>query len=260
MDAEQGVDGLVPEVFLFVDRRCAPDWGIGKRTIDFHDLTFIYGGRAQYRINGETFILEEGDILYAPAGSVREACTFQESPMHSYAFNFFWHGDGNGTPLPLPTVTRNAAGQELLDLIHEFAAAWIGKQPFYGMKTRAVFQLILHRLLSDVHLRDRPAPDPRVDKVTAYMIRHYARNISVQELAELVGLSPVYLGKLFKQNTGITCRQFLNRVRINNAELILSAGALNVTEVAEHCGYRDVFYFSSVFKSMKGYPPSAVFR
>lgn len=85
-------ENLVPNVFLFVDRRSFPDWEITRSKIDFHDLTFIVEGKSNYFINGEKFTVEAGDMLYAPSGSIREAQTFKEAPMRSFAFNFFWEG------------------------------------------------------------------------------------------------------------------------------------------------------------------------
>ncbi|OKP79551.1 AraC family transcriptional regulator [Paenibacillus helianthi] len=253
-------ENLVPKVFLFVDRRCFPDWEIGRSLIDFHDLTFILEGQADYYINGEKFTVKAGDMLYAPPGSIREARTCKESPMHSYAFNFFWEGPDNPIRLPFETVTRNWRTKEILEDIREFSHVWMGKQPLYRMKSRAIFQLIVYRLLSIAHHHQTPILDPRVHKVMAYIMDHYAEDVTIADLAQGVGLNPVYLGKLFKQNTGLTCKEFMNKVRVNNAEMILSAGGFNVSEVAEHCGYHDVAYFSNVFKNIKGYPPSSALK
>ncbi|MEK3683751.1 helix-turn-helix domain-containing protein [Paenibacillus sp. FSL R10-2736] len=251
---------LVPDVFLFVDRRSFADWEIISSTIDFHDLSFIVEGKADYFINGEKFTVEAGDMLYVPSGSVREAHTFAEAPMHSFAFNFFWTGADNHVHLPFEAVTKHRMTKEILDDIREFSHNWMGGQPFYRMKARAIFQLIVYRLLNIAHHQETPLLDPRIHKVMAYIMDHYAEEVTITALAEWIGLNPVYLGKLFKQNTGSTCKEFLNRVRVNNAEMILSAGGFNVSEVAEHCGYHDVAYFSNVFKSMKGYPPSAALK
>lgn len=251
---------LVPNVFLFVDRRSFADWEIISSTIDFHDLSFIVEGKADYFINGEKFSVQAGDMLYVPSGSVREAHTFAEAPMHSFAFNFFWEGEDNSVDLPFETVTKNRMTKEILDDIREFSHIWMGGQPFYRMKARAIFQLIVYRLLNIAYHQETPLLDPRIHKVMAYIMDHYAEEVTIKALAEWIGLNPVYLGKLFKQNTGSTCKEFLNRVRVNNAEMILSAGGFNVSEVAEHCGYHDVAYFSNVFKSMKGYPPSAALK
>lgn len=249
-------ENLVPNVFLFVDRKSFPDWEIGRSTIDFHDLTFIVEGKSIYYINGEKFTVEAGDMLYAPSGSIREARTLKEEPMHSFAFNFFWEGEDNHVQLPFETVTRNWRTKEILEDIKEFSHVWMGKQPFYKMKARALFQLIVYRLLSIAHHQETPLIDPRIHKAMTYIMDHYSTEITIKELADLVGLNPIYLGKLFKQNTGFTYKEFMNKVRVNNAEMILSAGGFNVSEVAEHCGYHDVAYFSNVFKNIKGYPPS----
>jgi AraC-like DNA-binding protein len=253
-------ESLVPNVFLFVDRRSFPDWEIVSSTIDFHDLSFIVEGKADYYINGERFTVEAGDMLYVPSGSIREAHTCKEAPMHSYAFNFFWEGADNSVRLPFETVSKNRMTKEILDDIREFSHIWMGSQPFYKMKARAIFQLIVYRLLSIAHHQETPLIDPRIHKVMTFIMDHYTEDVTLKELADWIGLNPVYLGKLFKQNTGSTCKEFLNRIRVNNAEMILSAGGFNVSEVAEHCGYHDVAYFSNVFKRLKGYPPSAALK
>jgi len=233
-------ENLIPNVFLFVDRRSFPDWEIGRSTIDFHDLTFIVEGKSNYYINGEKFTVEAGDMLYAPSGSVREAQTFKEDPMRSFAFNFFWEGEDNHVQLPFETVTRNWRTKEILEDIKEFSHVWMGKQPFYKMKARAIFQLIVYRLLSIAYHQETPLVDPRIHKVMFYIMDHYSEELTIRQLADFVGLNPVYLGKLFKQNTGSTYKEFINKVRVNNAEMILSAGGFNVSEVAQHCGYHDV--------------------
>ncbi|MEV5030205.1 helix-turn-helix transcriptional regulator [Paenibacillus sp. LPE1-1-1.1] len=248
---------LVPNIFLFVDRRCYPDWTIQKTRIGFHDLTFVVEGKASYYINGEKFTAEEGDLIYVPGGSVREAHTFKETPMHSYPFNFFWAEPHNHIRLPFGVVTKNVITKEILGYIREFNQVWMSKQPFYMIQARALFELILYRLLSNYNRRSATQIDPRIKKLIAFITDHYSENITIGELAERVNLHPVYLGKLFKQNTGSTYKEYVNRIRINNAEMMLSAGDFTVTEAAERCGFYDISYFSNAFKEMKGYSPSA---
>lgn len=252
---------LVPKVVIFVDRRSFPDWVITKSTIDFHDLTFVVGGKADYYINDEKFTVEAGDIIYIPEGSVREAHTFEEFPIHAYAFNFFWQDTYNHVRLPLQTVTKNLITSPMIGSIKEFNQVWMGKQPGYGIQARGLFLLILHRLmtLSSQQLTGAYS-DPRITKVKEYIVEHYSEEIDFAEIAKLVKLHPVYLGKLFKQNTSSTYKEFLNQIRINNAEMMLSTGGFTVSEVAERCGYKDISYFSNVFKNIKGFPPSMAIR
>lgn len=249
---------LVPNIFLFVDRKCYPGWTIQRSTIGFHDLTFVVEGKASYYINGKKFNVEAGDLIYVPGGSVREAHTFKDCPMRAYPFNFFWAEPHNHNRLPFEVVTKKMITKEILGYIREFNQVWMSKQPFYHIQARALFELILHRLLSNFTRQSTTQTDPRIKKLTAYLAENYAEPLKISDLAERVNLNPVYLGKLFKENTGSTFREYLNHIRINNAEMMLAAGDFTVTETAERCGFQDISYFSNMFKEMRGYSPSIV--
>lgn len=248
---------LVPNIFLFLDRRCFPDWTIQRRKIDFHDLTFVTGGEAVYIINDKPYHVEAGDLIYVPEGSIREAYTFSHNPMHAYPFNFHWAEPHNHIHLPFDIVTKHMITKEILDYIREFKQVWMNRQPFFMIQARALFELILHRLLTNHQRSSSALLDIRIKKIMSYITDHYSQDISVRSLAEEVKLNPVYLGKLFKQNTGSTIKEYINRIRINNAEMMLSSGDFTVSETAERCGFHDISYFSNLFKSIKGYPPSA---
>lgn len=256
MDFEQ-FESIVPEVFLFVDRRCFPEWEIIRQEIDFHDLTFIVEGKANYFVNGEKITAEAGDMLYIPQGSIREAHTFKDDPMHSYAFNFTLLQPSGKIQFPFETVTKNRISSEILNYILEFNRVWSGMQPGYRMFARGIFHLILHQLLAiSFHHSPKSHSDIRMDKVKEFIIDHYSNELDLATVAKVVNLHPVYLGKLFKTSTSFSVKHFINIIRVNNAEMMLSGGGFSVSEVAERCGYKDISYFSNVFRSIKGYPPS----
>ncbi|WP_274652131.1 AraC family transcriptional regulator [Paenibacillus humicola] len=258
MDLEE-LQHLVPGIVFFVDRRCFPGWEITKQKIGFHDLTFVVEGKSNYYINEVQYTVEAGDVIYVPMNSIREAHTFKNNPMHSYAFNFNWLPSGSPKALPLRTVTKNAITGEILGYIKQFTHVWMSRQPGYIMQARALFMLIVHRLVmvSTINASGIKA-DPRVKKMMDYVIEHYHEELDISEAARIVNLHPVYFGKLFKKDTGHAFKQYLNMIRINQAEMLLSTGGFSVTEVAERCGYHDISYFSNVFKSIKGYSPSLV--
>ncbi|WP_270170884.1 AraC family transcriptional regulator [Paenibacillus sp. SYP-B4298] len=248
---------LVPNVFLFTERNCFPDWVITKNQNSFHDLTFVIAGKANYFVNEVKYTVEAGDLIYIPSGSTREAHTFKDNPMKSYPFNFYWNEPHNSIHLPFGMVTKNLITKEILDHIREFKHVWMNQQPFYMIQARALLQSIIYRLLTNYYRQSAAPVDPRIKKVMNYIADHYADSITIGKLAARVGLHPVYLGKLFKQHTGSSCKEYINRIRINNAEMMLSSGDFTVTETAERCGFQDISYFSNLFKAMKGYPPSA---
>jgi YesN/AraC family two-component response regulator len=117
--------------------------------------------------------------------------------------------------------------------------------------------LILHRL-SEIILFDTDASpwDYRINKIIRYISIHYAEKITVKHLADQAHLDAEYFGRLFKRETGMTVHQYLTQIRVRNAENMLRSKIYKVHEVAEHCGFSDVFHFYKAFKALRGFPPS----
>lgn len=258
MNMEQ-LETKVPDLVYFVDRQCFPEWKIKKDTITFHDLTFVVEGKSNYYVNGVKYTVEAGDVIYIPWGSKREAHTDKDFPMHSYAFNFCWLQTSTQDALPLETVNKNVINSEILNYINQFKHVWMSRQPGHIMQSRALFMLIIHQVITFYYRKDDPLQaDKRINKVLEYVVDHYSEELNLSGMAQIVNLHPVYLGKIIKKNTGYSFKEYLNQVRINHAEMLLSTGGFSVTEVAERCGFHDVAYFSNVFKTIKGYRPSTV--
>ncbi|MEK4248017.1 helix-turn-helix transcriptional regulator [Paenibacillus sp. FSL W7-1287] len=256
MDFEK-FEYLNPNLFYFVERKDSPDWKIPIRQNHFHELYFIIGGKSAFHVNNQAFIAGANDIVYIPGGSIREAYTFKGNPMHSFAINFHWLND-NHVHLPFDIVSKNKMNTDILSYLKELHHLQTNKTTFCTFKERALFMLLLNQLFQIHYYKTQNNIDPRIKRVTDYIELHYAECIEIDKLAHMTNLHAVYLGKLFKSNTGFTIKEYINRVRINRAEQLLSNGNHSVSEVAGQCGFQDIYYFSKVFKKTKGYAPSIV--
>ncbi len=98
--------------------------------------------------------------------------------------------------------------------------------------------------------------DTRIKKVLHYMSHHYNEPLTVEMMADMSNLSNMYFGSLFKKETGMSFRNFLTLIRMNRAEEMLYRDEYKSHEVAESCGFSDVFYFSKIFKKNRGFAPS----
>ncbi|WAA13374.1 phosphoenolpyruvate hydrolase family protein [Fervidibacillus halotolerans] len=94
-----------------------------------------------------------------------------------------------------------------------------------------------------------------IDFIKNYIRLHYADNISLNDLAEYLGLSRSYLSTLFKEEVGTSFRDYLIEYRINLAIDILKTKILPLTTVAEMVGYPDYAQFSKLFKKKLGMSP-----
>lgn len=95
-----------------------------------------------------------------------------------------------------------------------------------------------------------------VETIKAYIQQHYTEEIELQHLADLVYLTPSYLSKLFKTETGETITDYSIAVRIEHAKRLLKGDqGLKTYMVGERVGYPDPAYFNKVFKKMTGKTP-----
>ena len=88
-----------------------------------------------------------------------------------------------------------------------------------------------------------------------YIETHYYEKITLDQLAEMVYLSPAYLSRIFKKETGTTFNDYLIQVRIGKAKNLLHHKDLRVTDIAEAVGFDDQSYFTKVFRRIVGVTP-----
>ena len=81
------------------------------------------------------------------------------------------------------------------------------------------------------------------------------RGITLNQLAEMVYLSPSYLSRIFTKETGNSFNDYLNAVRINKAKSLLKYNDLRVADVANAVGFDDQSYFTKVFRRITGVTP-----
>ncbi len=86
----------------------------------------------------------------------------------------------------------------------------------------------------------------RVAQTVRYLEEHYAQSITVKELAEEIGISPSFLCRTFKKETGVSVHEYLNQYRVLKSVEFLKNHS--VTETGYLCGFCDSSHFISVFK------------
>ncbi len=102
---------------------------------------------------------------------------------------------------------------------------------------------------SKTSIVSRPATD--------YMKKNYRRAFSMPEIAEAVGLSVSRFNEKFKEETGLTPADYLNRLRCDKAMEMLSSGKYSVTETSFSSGFASSQYFAKVFRKYTGRNPAS---
>ena len=95
----------------------------------------------------------------------------------------------------------------------------------------------------------------KMAKVLSYINENYEYDIGMEELAEKFGVSSRYIRKCFKEETGISCSQYIASLRIEKAKEMLWSGSETVTEIAARTGFNSSQYFCRVFQQYTGMTP-----
>jgi two-component system, response regulator YesN len=96
----------------------------------------------------------------------------------------------------------------------------------------------------------------KIQKIKHYIVEHSHEDISLDALANKVGLSPIYISKMFKEKLGVNYIDFLTDCRIEKAKILLADSEKSLKEITFEIGYHDPNYFSKVFKKMCNISPT----
>ncbi len=118
------------------------------------------------------------------------------------------------------------------------------------------YQLIMHiqqevetgRVSDEVH--------PRIQRAIRLIHEQYREPLDLERIAAECELSPFYLSRRFKAQTGSTLRNYLEQVRIQRAKQYLLDVSMPVVDVAARVGFSEQAYFSNVFRKCVGVSPS----
>lgn len=239
------------------------------------ELAYVEAGHQPYDIGGQRLTLLGGE------GAVIPPDTLHSSDGHpSYPGKRFW------LQLLLPARPKapwlGLSADEAAPLIHMLRAPanpysrWPADFP---QRTGALFDLydrapsptrtamlrtallsILFDLL-DLNVPDAaPAYQTRVRKAIGWAEARPAKAPTLEELADVSGLSVSSFKRVFKEVAGIPPHAYILRKRIDYAQSLLRKGERTVTDIAFECGFPSSQYFATVFKRVTGLTPNEVLR
>lgn len=95
-----------------------------------------------------------------------------------------------------------------------------------------------------------------VDAVIRYMSENLERQLRLADLAAYVGITPTYLSHLFVTRTGHAPMTHLRQLRMSHACHLLDFSDLHINQICHKVGFPDQYYFSRIFSSTMGVPPT----
>lgn len=121
-----------------------------------------------------------------------------------------------------------------------------------------IFLFLLEQFIAEYTEQETPPPkceqSMEAKAICEYLEKNYRKNIALDDLCNLTGLSKYYLLRSFTKQKGITPYSYLETIRIDKAKKLLEQGISSV-DVASQTGFTDQSHFSNFFKKLIGLTP-----
>ncbi|WP_010268415.1 AraC family transcriptional regulator [Paenibacillus senegalensis] len=251
---------MIEPVAIYFEH-CEPGWHVPSAPADHHILLLLTSGEIVYRLGDNTRItLQKGDMLFIPEGTMRSAVNASGQSHDMYAAHFHYEGDGEGLPLLKEPQTLLGTLINADYMRHRFSLLtqhWLRKSLYTRTLCHAMMLEMLAILYEDARRNSAPGKSHGiVIQLQQYILEHYRENITVQDLADHVALTPNYISSLFRQATGVTVTEYIQQIRVSAACDLLTGSQMNVSEISDYLGFCEPSYFNKVFKKITGLPPS----
>jgi AraC-like DNA-binding protein len=244
-------------------------WLIRRHTHPVWEIYLQMHGLSRWRADGQFFSLQPGHLFAVGPGVVHQMA---DRPAGNHHFYF--------AAIDLGVVLQRHAGlaarwQNVPSVLHRGQAHTLAG-PFADLTRELTSRyeladqglaLAVDRVVLEVTrllVPQNPLPlngiHPAVLRVRELLDRDYARNWSLRELAEDVGLAATYLAALFTAEVGMPPHRYLTERRIEQAGRLLRTSELPITAIGVDVGFSSGQHFARVFRQVTGRTPSTYRR
>ena len=207
-------------------------------------------GKMKYFYDSKEFIVSQGDIMLFPKGKkYRGVALSPQSKRICVNFQI------NENVFCEPSVYKFEDTKKFYPLFEKINSEWLkAENPFRCME-------LLYEIMSCIYVKyhspyTSPKRKDRFSIAKNYIDKHFTdQDLSVKTVSEAVGISEVYIRKLFSSFSMMSPLEYIRLLRIRYAQNLLETGQLNISEVAEAVGYKETSYFCKQFKAVTGKTP-----
>lgn len=222
-------------------------------------LIYCVKGEGWYTIKNKKFIVKPNQYFILPKGVAHEYGAELKNPWSIYWVHFtgenaeyftsYLQAKNNYEPVRVaPSALRLMIFEDILnhlEFLNNSSNLVCANSSLYAFL--ASFQRL--------HLKTSNKEDNPIEEVIGYMKANLDKNLTLEDLASHVHMSPSHLSALFRQKTKYSPINLFTSLKIQKASQLLLDEQYNIKTIAVSLGYDDPYHFSRVFKNTMGVSP-----
>ncbi len=227
---------------------------------DHESIFFVTKGNLLYERGDIKEIIEEGQVGYIQRGSIDKSSAYLCNEVSYIAVNFSFDRE-NALPektLQFKILCSQGLVYNYEQLFKDALNNYLLKAPGYIPICNGLIMQIIGFLYNE-HKIDvvKYKKIQRIDDAIQYLNKHYnSSELKISHLADKVNMSEKNFRRIFYDIYNENPYSFLQKLRINKAEILLLNTAKSVSDIAMQCGFCDVYSFSHCFKKHMGVSPA----
>ena len=156
-------------------------------------------------------------------------------------------------------VLHNPYTHKFGPLFKKLFSVWVAKNEGYYFECISILYKILAEMQKENYLPDKQYNliKPAVDYIGEHF---FDKDISMEQLAALCGISYSYFKKIFVKRFSQSPKKYIIGLKINNACELLKSETYTVSQISDMCGFSDIYFFSRQFKDYMGLSPTTFIK
>ena len=236
--------------------------GLKPHKHDYYHMFIVRQGPLDFIFDDEVYQLENGEALLAKPGVIHGMDDVKIRMGRVYEIKFTTQSPAlknllDNLPAKLPSAPfAEALVQELVaesDLQEPSTPTFVSDYllSLINFYSRQYGKLESH----ETSTIDTTGFSKVSKEIVQYLEANYAHEISLQEIADAVGLNKNYICSVFKRDSGMTIGNCQTAIRIRKAAEMISFSDMNLVQVASATGFTNLSHFNRIFKKIVGIPP-----
>ncbi len=228
---------------------------------DYIEFEFILSGKGEHIYNSEVFELDAGHAFIVTHRDLHAIRAITDMNVINIGF------DVNFIDASVSEILQYDANKKLYCILSKKDTEYlygICKRLLHELENRDKFSdILLKSLLSEIlvetvrrSLTGETEPPSLCQRALEYIHSNFKGELSLTKTADLLSVTPNYLGRIFRRDMGVPFNTYLNTIRMRYACSLLLFSDITAKEIAEMSGYLSQEYFYSVFKKRFGITPT----